>query len=306
MPASVPDADDSLTLTVEDALATGNSVKVYYTKGTNVVKDKAGNELDSLAEASAISATEVVVEPTMTFTPADGASISIGSANFTVAFSDAVYATSTGTAFTNTTIDNIITLKSGHEDGAAVGFNATISGNTVTINPTNNLASGDAVFLSVSDGWYYGPNATKLQGSAETALVGYRMSGSGTYDYVFSGDTVLLADGLSDTNSDLHIASLGGWFSADCSSGTGTGYTNTSTDTNYVGSIITLKQNNASGTDIPFTATISDNVSNQNTGQNYITIDPASALSRDGVPRYRTVSILWCRPYLSLLSRQYQ
>ena len=53
-------ADDSFTLTVTTALVSGNSVKVYYTKGTNAVTDEAGNDLATLAEGSAVTASEVV------------------------------------------------------------------------------------------------------------------------------------------------------------------------------------------------------------------------------------------------------
>ena len=55
-------ADDSFTLTVTTALVSGNSVKVYYEKGTNAVTDEAGNDLATLAEASAVTATESVTK----------------------------------------------------------------------------------------------------------------------------------------------------------------------------------------------------------------------------------------------------
>ena len=51
-------ADNSFDLAVTTALVAGNSVKVYYTKGTNTVSDEAGNDLESLAEGSAVDASE--------------------------------------------------------------------------------------------------------------------------------------------------------------------------------------------------------------------------------------------------------
>ena len=272
-------ADNSFTLTVTTALVSGNSVKVYYTKGTNAVTDTASNALATIAESSAITATEPDPEPTVSFDPPDGANLLNDSDDIEITFSDSVYADSSGTDFTDDTIDALFTLKQDHPDGSAVAFDATISGNTVTINPTNDPASGAKMVLSLSDGWYHGSGVTKLQGSAQTILVGHDISGSNAYDYVFSADAGLLADGLPTPSSNLHIATTGGWFSDDCSYGSGNGYSNTSTDTNYIGSIITLKQNNAAGTDISFTASISDNVYNESNGQNYITINPTSALS---------------------------
>ena len=60
LPSTAATADSALTLTVTTAFVTGDSVKVYYTKGTNAVTDAAGNEIASLAEGSALSATETV------------------------------------------------------------------------------------------------------------------------------------------------------------------------------------------------------------------------------------------------------
>ena len=57
-------ADNSFELTVTTALVTGNSVKVWYTKdSTKPVEDEAGNELASLAEANAVTATTGAVAP---------------------------------------------------------------------------------------------------------------------------------------------------------------------------------------------------------------------------------------------------
>ena len=57
IPTAKNSADNSFTLTITTALTAGNSVKVYYTKGTNAVSDPAGNDLATLAEASAVTAT---------------------------------------------------------------------------------------------------------------------------------------------------------------------------------------------------------------------------------------------------------
>ena len=57
LPTAEASADNSFTLTVTTAFTVGNSVKVYYTKGTNVVDDRAGNDMATLAEASALTTT---------------------------------------------------------------------------------------------------------------------------------------------------------------------------------------------------------------------------------------------------------
>ena len=57
LPTAIGSADNSFDLTVTTALANGDSVKTYYTQGTNTITDKAGNTLATLAEASALTAT---------------------------------------------------------------------------------------------------------------------------------------------------------------------------------------------------------------------------------------------------------
>ena len=61
LPTAKANADDSFALTVTTTIPSDSTVKVYYTKGTNAVKDSTDNELATLAEASAITATEVAI-----------------------------------------------------------------------------------------------------------------------------------------------------------------------------------------------------------------------------------------------------
>ena len=67
--------------------------------------------------------------------------------------------------FTNDTIDALITLKEDDNSGDVIDNEVTISGNTITIDPDSNLADG-VVYVALSNGWYYGLNPTKSQGTA--------------------------------------------------------------------------------------------------------------------------------------------
>ena len=108
------------------------------------------------------------VAPTISFTPADGTYNNSSSINVTISSTSALYSNTAGTLFTDTTIDNIVTLKTVDADGTDIAFDATISGNTITIDPTSNLADG-AVYVAISDAWYYGVNAIKTQGAASNS-----------------------------------------------------------------------------------------------------------------------------------------
>ena len=110
--------------------------------------------------------------PTLSFSPADNAYSTDNTIDITITASAALYADSTGTAFTDSgsnAIDDILTLKTTDENGTDIDFDATISGNTITIDPDNNLAEG-VVYVAISNGWYYGGYLNhKIQGSASNA-----------------------------------------------------------------------------------------------------------------------------------------
>ena len=118
LPTVKASADSSFTLTVTTALVSGNSVKVYYTKGTNAVTDTASNALATIAESSAITATEPDPEPTTSFDPPDGANLLSASDDIEISFGDSIYADTSGTDFTDDTIDALFTLKQDHSDGS--------------------------------------------------------------------------------------------------------------------------------------------------------------------------------------------
>ena len=177
---------------------------------------------------AAFTGQAIAIEPTITFAgedntntgtynasfPADGVGTSGAGRNFGIVFGSAIYADASGTAFTNTTIDDIITLTKDHEDGTPVGFDATISSNTVIINPTSSLNSGEAMILSVTDDWYYGSGGTKTQGSAYSSLTGYNLANTftnepyfGLVDYAFTAGTGFLDDNITNPNAAIPVLS---------------------------------------------------------------------------------------------------
>ena len=75
-------------------------------------------------------------------------------ANIIASFSHYVGSSSDSiTRFTDSTIDSLITLAQGSKNGTAIPFDATISGHTITINPTNDLPTGN-IYVGVSDGFW--------------------------------------------------------------------------------------------------------------------------------------------------------
>ena len=147
-------------------LSGSNLFKSYVTDFTNLA-NTAGTAQSYSTNAGGVTIANNVA-PTLTYSPADDADINTNTTNITITASGPIYKTSTGTAFSNTDIGNIISLKTNNSGGTDIAKTVTISGNVITIDPTNNLADGD-VYVAISNGWYYGANPTKSQGTASNA-----------------------------------------------------------------------------------------------------------------------------------------
>ena len=170
---------NKITAATCDATSFGNTgTAVSFTNGIGIVSVYAVSDNDKYLcfritkaeHPTVFTRSEQItgISPFMpAFTPADGALTNSTSA-VSIAFSEGLYADATGTAFTNTTIDGIITLKQNNADGTAIPFDATVSGTTVTVTPTSAFSEG-AVYVAVSGNWYYGPGSTKSAGVADSA-----------------------------------------------------------------------------------------------------------------------------------------
>ena len=116
-------------------LSGSNLFKVYVKTYTDTATNAGATQTYSTnATGVTLSAN---AEPTLTYSPADDAHTNVNSTNITITASSAIYADSSGTAFTDTTIDDIITLKENDNNGDAIAKGVTISGNVITIDPTS-------------------------------------------------------------------------------------------------------------------------------------------------------------------------
>ncbi|MCY1490347.1 hypothetical protein D3C87_69610 [compost metagenome] len=137
--------------------------------------------------------------PTVVYAPANSSTNIAVATDITITFNEAVRLANDA-AIDNTNVDALVTLRLNNATGAVVPFDATISGNTITINPTSNLANNQAYYVALL------PNTVEdLSGNAVTAatsstfttiavqtqfqagdlaFVAYRMNASGTEDEV--------------------------------------------------------------------------------------------------------------------------
>ena len=124
-------------------IAAGSTAKVFYTKGSTVVKDIADNELAALTEANGITLTDATV--TITHSPSDGGYFTAAADNITIDFSQAVFSDSScATALTSTTAGTITDLKENDSSGDTITHTAAYDAttHTITLNPGSNLTEG--------------------------------------------------------------------------------------------------------------------------------------------------------------------
>ena len=86
--------------------------------------------------------------PTLTFSPANGATAVANSGNITLTFNEAVRLLN-NSALSNTNVDALITVKDTNSSGSNIAFDATVSGQVITINPTSDFSSEQVIYVAI-------------------------------------------------------------------------------------------------------------------------------------------------------------
>ena len=200
----------------------------------------------------------VVAKPA--FSPANNTTVTDASRNITLTFTEAIKRTSSGDEFTShAELANVLQLKQTNSSGTDITYTASIDNakKVITINPAANLPEG-AIYVAISNSYY---DAAGNQGQAANATFTVDTMGPAT-------PTFEPQNAATVTNASTNITIT--FTEAIKADGSGTDFTNASID-----DILVLKQTDASGTNIGYSATIDSN-------KRVITIDPTSNLS-DGV-----------------------
>lgn len=137
--------------------------------------------------------------PTVTYAPANASTNIAVASDITIAFNEAVRLVNND-AVTNANVDALVELRLDNGTGAAVPFDATISGNVITINPASNLANNQAYFvrllpntledasdnaITAATSSTFTTIAVQTQFQAgDLAFVAYRMNASSTDDEI--------------------------------------------------------------------------------------------------------------------------
>ncbi|WP_297306928.1 Ig-like domain-containing protein, partial [Neptuniibacter sp.] len=248
------------TITINPSSDLASETGYYVQIDTTAFDDSSSNSYAGISATTTWNFTSAdVISPTVTFDPLDSATAVAVDSNVTITFNEAVRKTD-NSALSDSNIDALIILKETNASGSDISFDATINaGKTVvTINPTSNLSSEQVVYVAIgttveddSDNAITAANATFTAADVIAPTVTFSPLDSATAVAVYSNVTITFNEAVRNTDDSAL------------------------TDSN-IDALITLKETNASGSDIAFDATI-------NAGKTIITINPTSRFSREQV-----------------------
>lgn len=137
------------TITINPTYDLAGSTAYYIEIASTAFDDAAGNSYAGISGTTTLNfETADVTAPTLTFSPADGTTGVAADANITITFNEAVRLLD-DSALSDTNVDALITLKDTNSSGSNIAFDATVSGNVITINPTSDFSSEQTVYVAI-------------------------------------------------------------------------------------------------------------------------------------------------------------
>ena len=138
------------TLDFSAITATNNNpnfkLKVEFTQGSG--STTGNNRFDNFTlEGNSIGGADTVA-PIASFIPSNGSTNVGTSINLTIGFNEDVRLVD-DTTLSNTNVDALIELRLNNASGTLVPFDATVSGNTITIDPTSVLANNQPYYIAL-------------------------------------------------------------------------------------------------------------------------------------------------------------
>ena len=249
--ASINSDKKVITVNQDDDFVSGEVVNVSI----GSVEDLSDNSM------SATSGTFCVVDstpPVVTVSPANLSTMVAPDTDIIMTFDEEIRLTD-DSILNNTNVDKLITLKESNASGSDIAFNASIDTESkiITIDLVDDLSSNQIVYVGIGASVEDSYNNV-ITGISSTFTTGDALPPSVSIDAVITASIA--------TNSDITFT-----FSEPVRNLDNSALTNAN-----VGSLITLKDTDDTGFNIPFIATI-------NTAKTIITIDPTSNFSSQQV-----------------------
>ena len=245
----------STEITINPSVTLDGQTAYHLTIDETAFDDSSSNSYAGISDTTTINFTTAdVTAPTVTFNPADSDTGVGRDSNINIEFNEAIVNADTS-EITNSNIASLIILKDSNSNGSDLAFSATIDTDKkiITIDPNNNFSLGQTVYVSIS--------AVEDASANETSL------SSSTFTVTTTGETIAT---IIPADSSIDVLA-----SSNITIGFNTAIRNlndTEITNDNIHSLITLKDTDTNGTDIPFTISI-------NTAKKVITINPISDLS---------------------------
>lgn len=141
------DGNSTNSLTFPSTWDNGNGVIFDNTKNNQIYLDYVNGRVTYNIKKGTISAVDVTA-PVATFSPVNGATNSSISSNITISLSETIY-TTTGTLIDNSNVASVVQLKLTNTSGSTVASSVSISGTTITIDPTSNLSNSTVYYVAL-------------------------------------------------------------------------------------------------------------------------------------------------------------
>ena len=154
-PSSISASGNVYTLGLSlSGTANGSETLTVVPSSSTAIYDAAGNAASTSQSNNTVSlnAASDTTAPTVTFSPADGATDVATNSNITLTFSEAIRLVSDGN-INNGNVDGLVTLKDTNASGSDLGFNATINNDKtiITISPDSNFTSEQVIYVAIKN-----------------------------------------------------------------------------------------------------------------------------------------------------------
>ncbi|MCW4469942.1 choice-of-anchor I family protein [Flavobacterium sp. MFBS3-15] len=177
-------------------------VKINF-GGTTAAGTSGNNRFDNITvNGVAMEGTQDTTAPTVAITPINNAVYTAISVQPTIAFNEAVRLID-DSAITNINVDALVELRLNNATGAVVPFDATITGNTITIAPVAALLNNQQYYVALL------PNVVEdMSGNAVTAAQASTFTTIALQSSIGAGDMVFVGYRMNNTDADDQVALL--------------------------------------------------------------------------------------------------
>ena len=142
----------STAITINPTTVLDDSTGYYINIDASAFDSSSGGSYAGISNSTTLNFTTAdSTAPTVTFSPANGATDVSNNTSIILTFNEAIRYLDDSTIIDNNIGNNIIILKDTNASGTDITFDATISGNVITVNPDASFSSLQTVYVAISN-----------------------------------------------------------------------------------------------------------------------------------------------------------